>query len=491
MILERGSFAANETAMPPFDDRYRPSKVIETLDTGYYDKVEPAVFPSKTLRFRNQKVAKRVGLGALTDQEWVSHFGDFRPLPDNLQAPLALRYHGHQFRAYNPNLGDGRGFLFAQLVDPGDNRLLDLGTKGSGQTPWSRSGDGRLTLKGGLREILATEMLDALGVYTSQSFSLIETGESLWRGDEPSPTRSSVLVRLSHSHIRFGTFERLAYLGDKERIRKLVNYCVKWYGPSECAVQDDQSCTTQWYSTIVDKMAKLAAQWMAAGFVHGVLNTDNMNITGESFDYGPWRFLPIFDPNFTAAYFDESGLYAYSRQSEAVRWNLDRLADALGLICPIEKLRFVANEFEPRFLQYLHKAFLRRLGVTDRDAISNSILVSRIMCFLNESKLPFDQFFFDWYGGNHSEERAKTSDFASFYSGAQFSAMREAMHGYVPSDMNAMQLPYFAKKAPCTMVIDEVERIWERIDKHDDWAAFDEKLRDIEQLASVYRNTTH
>jgi uncharacterized protein YdiU (UPF0061 family) len=149
---------------------------------------------------------------------WLEHFAAFKPLPGNLPQPLAMRYHGHQFGVYNPDLGDGRGFLFAQLRDPA-GRLLDLGTKGSGQTPWSRNGDGRLTLKGGVREILAASYLEALGVNTSKAFSLVETGEALQRGDEPSPTRASVLVRLSHSHIRFGTFQRAAYLDDRERAR--------------------------------------------------------------------------------------------------------------------------------------------------------------------------------------------------------------------------------------------------------------------------------
>src|SRR5207249_7491561 len=140
-------------------------------------------FPETTLRFRNQRWARAVGLGELSEADWLRHFGRFEPLPDNLTQPLALRYHGHQFRVYNPEIGDGRGFLFAQLRDD-RGRLLDLGTKGSGQTPYSRFGDGRLTLKGGIREVLATEMLEALGVETSKSFSLIETGEALERNDE-------------------------------------------------------------------------------------------------------------------------------------------------------------------------------------------------------------------------------------------------------------------------------------------------------------------
>src|SRR5580658_2755265 len=184
----------------PVSPGYGPAPRITELGEGYYDEVRAAGFPQRILRFRHQRAAATVGLGDLTEAEWEASFALFEPLPDNLERPLALRYHGHQFDVYNPDLGDGRGFLYAQLEDDG-GRLMDLGTKGSGQTPWSRGGDGRLTLKGGVREVLATSMLEALGVNTSKSWSLFETGEALVRGDEPSPTRSSVLVRLSHSHL--------------------------------------------------------------------------------------------------------------------------------------------------------------------------------------------------------------------------------------------------------------------------------------------------
>jgi serine/tyrosine/threonine adenylyltransferase len=151
---------------------YRPDPKIASLQDELADAVKAADFPQTILRFRNDRWAAAVGLDGLSDEAWVRHFGRFEPLPDNLPQPLALRYHGHQFRVYNPEIGDGRGFLFAQLRD-GHGRLLDLGTKGSGTTPYSRQGDGRLTLKGGVREILATEMLEALGVNTSKTFSLI------------------------------------------------------------------------------------------------------------------------------------------------------------------------------------------------------------------------------------------------------------------------------------------------------------------------------
>ena len=305
----------------PLDDTYRPAPIYPSLGEGFADVVEPARFPRHTLRFRNQRWAERVGLGSLEAAEWERAFASFEPLRDNLPAPLALRYHGHQFDVYNPQLGDGRGFLFAQLRDDRE-RVIDLGTKGSGRTPWSRGGDGRLTLKGGVREVLASEMLEALGVDTSKSLSLFETGESLIRGDEPSPTRSSVLVRASHSHIRFGTFQRLLAHDDTARIRTLLDYTLANYFPGVTG-------PIGFLREVCARAASLVASWMVAGFVHGVLNSDNMNVTGESFDYGPYRFLPHYDPTFVAAYFDHSGLYAYGRQPDAVFRNLYRLARCL------------------------------------------------------------------------------------------------------------------------------------------------------------------
>ena len=258
------------------------------------------------------------------------HFCRFEPLPDNLPQPLALRYHGHQFRVYNPDIGDGRGFTFAQLRDERD-RLLDLGTKGSGQTPYSRTADGRLTLKGGVREVLATEMLEALGVNTSKTFALFETGEELVRGDEPSPTRSSVLTRLSHGHIRIGTFQRLAFYGEVENLNALVRYClVNLYGEQPPRTPTENALRL--FDLVAAATARLAASYMAAGFVHGVLNSDNINVTGESFDYGPWRFTPDWDPDFTAAYFDHYGLYSFGRQPEAIHWDLAQFAGCMSLV---------------------------------------------------------------------------------------------------------------------------------------------------------------
>ena len=465
-------------------DQYRPSKAFLALDEGFYDVVRPATFPSLELRFRNQSWARRVGLGGLDESEWAAHFGRFAPLPDNLPRALALRYHGHQFRQYNPNLGDGRGFLFAQLIDPSDGRLLDLGTKGSGQTPWSRGGDGRLTLKGGVREVLATEMLEALGVTTSKTFSLFETGEQLHRGDEPSPTRSGVLVRLNHSHVRFGSFERHAYHQDRARIGALMDYCVAHFFPS-LARLGAEDIPIEFMREVCHRSAELAASWMVAGFVHGVLNTDNMNITGESFDYGPYRFSPRYNEDFVAAYFDHSGLYKYGDQHLAVLWNLARLAEALSQIAPQGTLADTLYDFLPTYMAALVRRFVRRLGLMSRGAQEDSELVRAAQDFMASCPVGFDQFFFDWYGGLASRERALASPDALHYEGPLFSKFRRQLRRFEALAPQRLETPYFQRPRPCSMLIDEIESIWRRIDEDDDWGPFIDKVEAVRAMKAA------
>lgn len=182
---------------------FRPAAHHAELGDAFFDRVEPDRFPETILRHRNEAWATRIGLDKLTEAEWSAHFGSLEPLPDSFSQPLALRCSGHKFRSYNPDLGGGRAFLFDQLQDLQDSHSRDLGTKSSDTAPWSRDCDGRLTRQGGAREVLATERLEALGHYTSTSFSWIETGEQMQRDHEPSPTCSAVLTRPNHSHIRW------------------------------------------------------------------------------------------------------------------------------------------------------------------------------------------------------------------------------------------------------------------------------------------------
>lgn len=470
----------------PVSKSYHPTPVIQELDDGFYDPVKAADFPAHILRFRNQPWAERVGLADLTDAEWINHFGRFEPLPGNLSPPLALRYHGHQFRTYNPDLGDGRGFLYAQLQDNRDGRLLDLGTKGSGQTPWSRQGDGRLTLKGGVREVLATAMLEALGVYTSKSFSLIETGESLYRGDEPSPTRSSVLVRLSHSHIRIGTFQRHAFNGDAERIKALLDYCVRHYMP-ELSGLDEAALPGAFLRLVSRNVARVGADWLAAGFVHGVLNTDNINVTGESFDYGPYRFLPYLDPGFTAAYFDRNGLYAFGRQLQTLAWNLDKLGGTLTLVSDREPLIEALEQFSPAVDRELRRAYFTRLGLKPASPEADDNLLREMNAYLAASRTGYDQFFFDWYGGLISEARARKSPQAQSYNGPEFEAFFTLLAPYEAANPERLNADYFQKSAPCSLLIGEIEAIWDHIARNDDWSYFESKLQDINEM----RETLH
>lgn len=472
----------------PFASSYQPSPQFIDLGAEFFDPVQAAPFPQHLLRFRNQPWAERMGLGALTADEWKKYFAHFEALPDNLNQPLALRYHGHQFRSYNPHLGDGRGFLFAQLIDPLNNRLLDLGTKGSGQTPWSRQGDGRLTLKGAVRETLATEMLEAQGVYTSKTLSVFETGEALERHDEPSPTRSGILVRLSHSHVRFGTFQRFAFQGEKERIQQLLDYSIQNYFPHLQTLQGPER-VVGFVREVSDRSARLVASWMMAGFVHGVLNTDNMNITGESFDYGPYRFLPTYDPEFTAAYFDHSGLYAYGRQPESVLWNLERLAECLTLLVDVKLLVEVLETFPAEFNRASHPQFLQRLGLPSQGAEADQQLMNTTFQFLAQSQIGFEQFFFDAFGGfDRFKEKAQSSQGAEKYQGKTFLDFEALFKGFRPTNLGVQQSrnDYFKGEAPCTLLIDEIEAIWAAIDQNDDWSPFHKKIEAIRSMGQAY-----
>ena len=452
----------------------QPQPPIAGIADFLADPVQSADFPETVLRFRNDRAAASVGLDGLTDEEWDAHFGRFRPLPGNLPEPLALRYHGHQFRVYNPDIGDGRGFTFAQIRDA-NGRWLDLGTKGSGQTPYSRFGDGRLTLKGGVREILATEMLEALGVNTSKSFSLIETGEALQRNDEPSPTRSAVLVRLSHGHIRIGSFQRLAMLGQTEELNRLAAYVIEHlYGEAP-----GNEPALRLLEQVVQRTANLAASYMAAGFVHGVLNSDNINVTGESFDYGPWRFTPFWDPEFTAAYFDHQGLYAFGRQPQAIHWDVVQLAIALSKVAEIEALAPVLDTFPEAYEAALIRAVLGRLGVRPRGDREDLALVQAIEAGLATRTAGIDRFFFDWSGG-----RRRPGPYDTNYA-THFGEVEAILARYDSARMT--DHPYWSDAEPCSMHIDEVEAIWAAIDEKDDWTPLHSKVAAIRRMGEAHR----
>lgn len=455
---------------------------IESLGDDYYDEVTAAEFPQHILRWRNDALLPQLGLDpqAVTDQDFIVAFGYFwgrKPL-------LALRYHGYQFGEYNPRLGDGRGFLYGQVRGT-DGELYDFGTKGSGTTPYSRGGDGMLTLKGGMREVLAAEALHYMGVRTSRCLSLIETGVPLWRGDEPSPTRSSVMVRMSRSHLRFGTFERLHFLQRPDLTKKLLDHVIEQYY-QHLSGEDKYSL---FYAQLVQRTAQLAAQWMAAGFCHAVLNTDNMSITGESFDYGPYAFIPTYQPYFTAAYFDYYQRYCYSNQPGICKLNLEMLQQPLKAIVPLADMEAGLASFDEHYHSEYRSLMLKKLGFEQLPEKEADELVLLTIQFLVDSQVGYHEFFYEMASTFSSKWRDEpgavmasnvvpTSAKSGFDNWCLL--YHKILNNFPPEQIEVIAKT-LARHNPKTVLLRPViESVWESIATEDNWQPFYDLVKRIQ-----------
>jgi uncharacterized protein YdiU (UPF0061 family) len=317
-------------------------------------------------------------------------------------------------------------------------------------------------------------MLEALGVNTSKTFAVFETGEPLMRGDEPSPTRSAVLTRLSHGHIRIGGFQRLAFEGDTANIARLTRYCLEQLY-DERSPDDAAEAAVRLFDLAAGATASLAASYMAAGFVHGVLNSDNINVTGESFDYGPWRFTPEWDGSFTAAYFDHSGLYAFGRQPEAIHWDLAQLAGCLSLIADAQPLSALLTGWGERFETELIARLVWRLGAAPAGPDRDRALAMALVKALETRGATIDRTFFDWRGGLDPGVDAYPSE--------PFRALAAALAGRARQPSH----PYWSDPGPCSMHIVEVEAIWSSIADADDWAPFESKVAAVRRMGDAMR----
>jgi uncharacterized protein YdiU (UPF0061 family) len=463
------------TLNPLLTLHYDPA--LERLGDDYYDIVAVTEFSTHILRFRNDDLLRILGLDpqAVSDEDFINAFGKFQTPPRPL---LALRYHGYQFGNYNPGLGDGRGFLYGQVRGV-DGELYDFGTKGSGTTPYSRGGDGRLTLKGGIREVLAAESLHRMGVRTSRCLSLIETGDQLWRGDEPSPTRSSVMIRMQRSHIRFGTFERLHHYNRKDLIAILLDHAIDQYYPHLSSNPDRYSW---FYAELVQRVAELTAQWMAAGFCHAVLNTDNMSITGESFDYGPFAFIPTFDPTFTAAYFDYYGRYSYANQPEICHWNLEMLQAPLGRIISQVDLDTALAQFGDYYDQTYQQRMLNKLGLSGDITPETTELFKTTLQFLKESQISYPGFFAELtqeFSSAWRDDAAaileslpiKDDAFNPLFSQWKVQYFNCLLR--VPeAEITAIKARLRLNNPAIVPLRPEIEAVWEKIAEEDDWSHF-------------------
>jgi serine/tyrosine/threonine adenylyltransferase len=470
---------------PLLNLNYEPA--IESLGTDYYDDVVAADFPQHILRFRNDDLLVKLGLDPtqVNDEHFIEAFGKFANPPHPL---LALGYHGYQFGEYNPRLGDGRGFLYGQVRGI-DGELYDFGTKGSGRTPYSRGGDGMLTLKGGMREVLAAEALHQMGVKTSRCFSMVETGLDLWRGDEPSPTRSSVMVRFSRSHIRFGSFERLNYLKRPDLIQKLLDHVISNYYTHLASIPAAERYA-RFYTELVQRVAELVAQWMAAGFCHAVLNTDNMSITGESFDYGPFAFLPTYDPDFTAAYFDHYGRYSYGNQPGICKLNLELLQQPLSAVIDTAEMTTALAKFEEYYFPHYKQLMLRKLGLDGDVTPERSELLVTTLQLLSDTQVGYHQFFFEV---SQAFKLRWSEDLNSVLSEPALMPEVSSQAGYqrwlelyhrVLSDLPASELKIVGNNLdrfnPQTILLrPQIEAVWEPIAQANDWEPFNTLLNKI------------
>ncbi len=295
------------------------------LPGHFYARVEPAAVPAPTLLAWNASLAAELGLEGLGgDEERLARWFGGNELPPGAE-PIALAYAGHQFGQFVPQLGDGRAVLLGERLDA-SGRRRDIQLKGSGRTPFSRMGDGKSSLGPVIREYVVSEAMHALGVPTTRALAAVATGERVFR-DAAFP--GGVFTRVAASHIRVGTFEYFAARGDAEAVKTLADYAIDRHYPE---AREAQAPCRAFYRAALERQARLVAAWMGVGFIHGVMNTDNTAVSGETLDYGPCAFMDEFSFDKVFSSIDHHGRYAYGQQGNIAHWNLARLADCLLLI---------------------------------------------------------------------------------------------------------------------------------------------------------------
>ena len=339
----------------PFDNSLR-----RELD-GFFTPWQASVPPAPRLIAYNSGLAEALGLPAAGDEQLSAWYSGAQGVPGS--EPVALAYSGHQFGTFNPMLGDGRALLLGEIVTPAGARF-DLQFKGSGPTPYSRSADGKCALGPALREYLVSEAMAALGVPTTRSLAVVATGEGIWR-DQPHP--GAVLTRVAASHLRVGTFEYAAAHRGIEGLRALTAYALVRHYPEHA---DAPNPALALLEAVTEAQAALVAKWMNIGFVHGVMNTDNVTISGETIDYGPCAFLDAYAANEVFSSIDRGGRYAFAQQPAVCRWNLYRLASALiEAIAEVDEAdtevaRELLNSFADRYHRHWLAGLRPKLGLT-------------------------------------------------------------------------------------------------------------------------------
>ena len=352
------------------------------LPAHFHRPVVPEAAEAPRLLAWNDELADALGLANFggTAEERARIFGG-GPLPTQFE-PIALAYAGHQFGAFNPQLGDGRAALLGEVLSPSGERY-DLQLKGSGRTPFSRGGDGRSWLGPVLREYIVSEAMHRLGVPTSRALAAVATGRTVYR---EAPLPGAVFTRVAASHIRIGTFEYLAARDDREGLRKLADYAINRHYPhAENAAEPHAA----FFRDVAKRQAELVAQWMAVGFIHGVMNTDNVSIAGETIDYGPCAFMDEFRFDKVFSSIDRGGRYSYANQPRIAHWNLARLAECLLRIdVPREALEDALDEFPGHYQAAWLAAMRPKLGLLN-ESEDDERLIGEWLQHLEDNELDY------------------------------------------------------------------------------------------------------
>ena len=356
------------------------------LPQRFYAEVAPTPVPAPRLIRLNTPLATQLGL----DPDWLEGPEGVAMLSGNGvpagAAPIATAYAGHQFGGFSPQLGDGRAILLGELVDR-RGRRHDLQLKGAGPTPFSRRGDGRAALGPVLREYLLSEAMAVLGIPTTRALAAALTGEAVRR---ETLLPGAVLTRVASSHIRIGTFQFFAARGDVEALRLLADHVIARHYPA-CAGEGRYLALLE---AVIAAQAALVAQWMAIGFIHGVMNTDNMSVAGETIDYGPCAFMDAYHPTTVFSSIDEHGRYAFGNQPPIARWNLARFAEALLPLLEDDRDRAVSiaqealGQFDPQFQAGLVAGFRRKLGLATEEA-EDVVLIGSLLETMQHGEADF------------------------------------------------------------------------------------------------------
>lgn len=348
------------------NDDFQLEHTYADLPAILFSRVAPTPVARPELVHLNRPLARTLGLDPelLASPEGVEFLAGNRVLPGT--EPLAMAYAGHQFGNWVPQLGDGRAILVGEVVDETGTRR-DVQLKGAGPTPYSRRGDGRSSIGPAVREYLGSEAMAALGVPTTRALAVLTTGEGVIReGTEP----GGILVRVATSHVRVGTFEFLARRGETEALRQLADYVLERHYPERL---DQERPVLGLLESVLDRTAKLVSRWLLVGFVHGVMNTDNTSIVGETIDYGPFGFLDPFRLDQVYSSIDWQGRYAFDRQPGIAHWNLARFAETLVPLLSetpeegVEMARGVLDRFPERFQETFQDGLVAKIGLARRE----------------------------------------------------------------------------------------------------------------------------